>query len=364
VRRARCGGVLLLLMAVGLVAQEPAAVPASSLLTRLSARDVTIEQARDVAGRLRDHTLPVRTSLYDALRKAYTDQRQQCDRSREHVLQRFAKAVPATQQDLLGKGGEAKVDAARRAARSITARQDLSKEMIHAELDPLLADLRGRLLPTSAQVFAHEPELTAEVEALRQKVAALDAWCDLCLEAAHQLDAEPDGRRHVERAGLPPLPPSDRGLDDEFARACLYALDLGAADRRALEDNEALRDHLDAEEFAGTLELNRIRMALGQNALRIDEKLGNAGRDHSKDMATLGFFAHESPVEGKRTFSDRASRAGTSASAENIAAGQSTGAGAIEAWWYSPGHHKNMLGSHGRTGLGRYDQTWTQMFGG
>jgi len=363
VRRARALAPLVLLTTL-LTAQEPAAVPASTLLMRLSARDVTLDDARGIAGQLHDRTVPVRTSLFDALTKAYDDQRTQCERLRERALQRFAKAVPATQQALLGKGGEAKVDAARKTARSITARADLSKEMIHAELDPLLAELRGMLLPTAAQVFAHEPELAAEVEALRQKVAALDGWHDLCLEAAHQLDGDAEGRRHVERAGLPAPPAGDAGVDDEFARACLYALPLGAGDRRALETNDTLRIGMDAAEFAGTLELNRIRIALGLNAVRIDEKLGNAARDHSKDMATLGFFAHESPVEGKRTFSDRASRAGTSASAENIAAGQSRGEGAIEAWWYSPGHHKNMLGGHARTGLGRYGQTWTQLFGG
>jgi len=352
------------LLTASLLGQEPDAVPASTLLTRLSSRDVTVDDARDVAARLQGRTLAVRTSLFDALRKAYADQLQQCDRARERVLQRFAKAVPGTQQALLGRGGQARVDAAQKAARSITARADLSKEMIHAELDPLLAELRGMLLPTPAQVFEHEPELRAEVEALRQKVAALDTWHDLCLEAAHHLDGEADGRRHVERAGLPAAPGGSGGLDDELLRTCLYALPLGAGDRRALETNDELRARSDPPEWAGTLELNRIRIALGLNAVRIDEKLGNAARDHSQDMHTLGFFAHESPVEGKRTFGDRASRAGTSASSENIAQGHARGEGAVEAWWYSPGHHKNMLGSHGRTGLGRFELTWTQLFGG
>jgi uncharacterized protein YkwD len=33
-------------------------------------------------------------------------------------------------------------------------------------------------------------------------------------------------------------------------------------------------------------------------------------------------------------------------------------------WWHSPGHLKNMMGSHGRVGLGNFQKTWTQMFGG
>ena len=78
----------------------------------------------------------------------------------------------------------------------------------------------------------------------------------------------------------------------------------------------------------------------------------------------LGFFSHTSPVEGKRTPSDRAARFGTSASAENIAQGQPTGPAAIRSWWYSPGHHRNMMGAFARVGLGRSEAYWTQMFGG
>jgi len=81
-------------------------------------------------------------------------------------------------------------------------------------------------------------------------------------------------------------------------------------------------------------------------------------------MVEHGFFAHDSPLEGRETPWKRAAQEGTSASAENIAAGQATGEGAISAWWYSPGHHKNLLGGHARIGLGRHEETWTQLFGG
>ena len=106
------------------------------------------------------------------------------------------------------------------------------------------------------------------------------------------------------------------------------------------------------------------RAESGLATLRIDAKLGNAARDHSVDMRTQNFFSHDSPVDGKRTPWDRAARAGTSAGAENIAAGHDTGKSAIRGWWYSPGHHKNMLGNHARTGLGRSEGLWTQLFGG
>jgi uncharacterized protein YkwD len=80
-------------------------------------------------------------------------------------------------------------------------------------------------------------------------------------------------------------------------------------------------------------------------------------------MCREGFFAHESPVSGRETPWKRAQAAGTTASAENIAAGTDSGGGAVQMWWHSPGHHKNMLGGQPRTGLGRYERHWTQLFG-
>ena len=91
--------------------------------------------------------------------------------------------------------------------------------------------------------------------------------------------------------------------------------------------------------------------------------MGEAADQEWKRPFPAASFAHESPVEGKRTPWDRAARFGTSASGENIAGGQTTGAGANLGWWYSPGHHKNMLGGFGRVGLGRSGELWTQMFG-
>jgi uncharacterized protein YkwD len=142
---------------------------------------------------------------------------------------------------------------------------------------------------------------------------------------------------------------------------------MSAGDRRVLLENRAMESapdlKLDPEVGLGVLDLNRLRILLGSNALRIDPKLCVASQGHSEDMQRLGFFAHESPVEGKRTPGDRAAKAGTSGGAENIARGQRTAKSANQAWWYSPGHHKNMLGGHARIGLGRKDDFWTQMFG-
>ncbi|MBI1373421.1 MAG: hypothetical protein GC159_11885 [Phycisphaera sp.] len=158
-----------------------------------------------------------------------------------------------------------------------------------------------------------------------------------------------------------------RPVDDVLApaerTATLMALAPDGVSQNTLAGNLRYASRLDAEVVAGIDELNRIRLLLGLGAQAIDPKLCAAATDHSTDMAEKGFFAHESPVPGKASPWDRAKRFGTSASAENIAAGMSTGVAAIHGWWHSPGHFKNMLGGHKRVGLGEHDKHWTQMFG-
>jgi uncharacterized protein YkwD len=144
----------------------------------------------------------------------------------------------------------------------------------------------------------------------------------------------------------------------------MQAMPIPPAAKNTLEANLAISDKLAQEEAEGIRDLNRIRLLLGMDALAIDLKLCEAARGHSKDMTERKFFAHDSPVPGKATPWDRARQAGTTASAENITAGASTGAGANKMWFHSPGHFKNMLdSSHRRIGLGNHDKTWTQMFG-
>lgn len=156
-------------------------------------------------------------------------------------------------------------------------------------------------------------------------------------------------------------PPAE--LDAVADLAALLAGPLAPADRQVLAANTAVARDLDPEEARGIQRLNQIRILVGLPAQAIDAGLVKACRVHSEDMCTKGFFAHESPVTGRETPWRRAEAAGTSAGAENIAAGTDSGAGAIGLWWHSPGHHKNMLGPHKRTGLGRYERHWTQLFG-
>ena len=149
---------------------------------------------------------------------------------------------------------------------------------------------------------------------------------------------------------------------DDVDREALDIEMISSRDRRVLKKNEALAKEIKSEEARGIRQMNEWRIALGLNALLIDPKLCDAGRDHSKDMAEKGFFAHESPVKGKKTPWMRAENFGTKARSENIAVNESAKA-SNRAWFFSPGHHKNMF-AEGRSyvGLGGHGRHWTQMF--
>ena len=161
----------------------------------------------------------------------------------------------------------------------------------------------------------------------------------------------------------PPLPLDEylAGVEKTIAAATTPTEE---AIRKVAEENEKIAPDLSRDLVEGMDAVNAIRVMCGLNALVYDPKLCEAARGHSGDMQRLNFFAHESPVPGKESFSDRAKLAGTTASGENIYKGSSSPRDAIKAWFLSPGHHKNMLGEgHTRQGLGRVGVYWTQEFG-
>jgi uncharacterized protein YkwD len=111
--------------------------------------------------------------------------------------------------------------------------------------------------------------------------------------------------------------------------------------------------------------VNVQRAAAGCDALGADAALASVARAHSADMRDRGFFDHVNP-DGLDPF-DRASQAGLSARAENIAYGQQSAAAVMDAWMDSSGHRANILDcSLTRLGVGMADGAggpwWTQLF--
>ena len=109
---------------------------------------------------------------------------------------------------------------------------------------------------------------------------------------------------------------------------------------------------------------NLVRKQHGLGKLELDTRLVATARDHCLDMQKHNFFAHESPVEGKQTPFDRATHFGTTANAENLAAGNATPAEVVQGWLESPGHRSNLLQPDmKRTGVGRVGGYWTALYG-
>ncbi len=130
--------------------------------------------------------------------------------------------------------------------------------------------------------------------------------------------------------------------------------------------------HNEASSWASAPQKNFARLisyeraVLGLRPLKLEEKLSDSASGHSADMARMGFFSHTSPVPGKRSFSDRARKAGFRGgpSGECIAAGQSSFSSAYGSWFYSDGHRHIMLAKGPNVlGFGVASRHWTLVTG-
>lgn len=286
------------------------------------------------------------------------------DKARRELLAGYERLAGRIIEARLDREGIERLEAARAAVLTAARDSGLTKSTIQTVSDPAIAVLEELLVVRPAQVWDQDEGLFEDYVSLLDLIEVevqRFAWFERCRASLLEADLE----RAAARLGEPQDPGSwEGGLIRALKDRAAAATPMSSKDRSTLAANEKLSGDLHPEEAAGMAELNRLRILLGIGVQSIDLKLVETCRDHSKDMATLGFFAHESPVEGKTTPWMRAARFGTSAGAENIAAGMTTGHAAIRAWWYSPGHHRNMLGGGARTGLGRHEAHWTQLFGG
>lgn len=117
--------------------------------------------------------------------------------------------------------------------------------------------------------------------------------------------------------------------------------------------------------------VNQERTAAGVAPLSLDTCLSIAADNHAEDMALNNYFSHTG-LDGSSP-GDRARRAGYTGGGvgENIAAGQVTPRGVLNAWMASSGHRRNILNSGYRViGLGYSNKStqlartrWVQVFG-
>lgn len=174
-------------------------------------------------------------------------------------------------------------------------------------------------------------------------------------------------------ASMPPVKkPEDYLMETEAAKVLLPQLELVKQRKKFLDDQAAVAKYnqictgpaKQAVSFAALL--NQNRAILNLQPLRLDQQLCAAATDHSKEMISLGYFAHESPVAANKTPWDRAKNAsfGGDCSGENIFKGRPSFTEAYGGWWFSDGHRFLMFaGGPNTLGVGPVGDTWTMMTG-
>ena len=298
--------------------------------------------------------------------------------------QAFTKAAAAAIAKRTERANLEEIMRLRKEVLDLSKDEGLTKQQIVAVGDPAVARLKELILITREDVLASQPLLAGRRDALQSLGSQWERCATLLLVKQH----EEDEKRAAEKKAAEKSPPAEQpaapavkgGAEEDeelelsspsFAEylakdeeiATFLATPMDPKTRGELAANAQFVGRIDPEEARCVLDLNLTRNLLGLAALKIDLALTAAARDHSSDMETLGFFDHESPVPGKKTFSDRAERFKTDASGENIALGTLDGAEANRMWWTSPGHHRNMLGDHERVGVGKSGRHWTELFG-
>lgn len=229
-------------------------------------------------------------------------------------------------------------------------------------------------------MLREEMEALAKLHAKVNKLASANtASFDTALDAAVQGMCETT--RELERFDLEA---ESKDLDDEQLESKLVSDHIHGAHlvklrgrlqitrdaiTRLEEATKANKDGgrwIDGGMREFSIVLNRERDICGLAPLRLEEKLSDAAKGHSGDMARLGFFAHESPVPEKKSPWDRARLAGFAgnASGENIFMGSTNFQAAYNGWFGSDGHRFIMFADGPNVlGLGISGVHWTLMTG-
>jgi HEAT repeat protein len=163
----------------------------------------------------------------------------------------------------------------------------------------------------------------------------------------------------------------DRGADLLRQREKLSAWELLVLETLLADAidvcNERVATSLDPVERDFVAVVNAYRRTLGLSPFEVEERLNVCAMKHSQEMVDLGYFGHLSPVARNRTPTDRARLEGYGGSVgENCLGGRADGQGAFEAWYHSPGHHRNLVSGGPHLGVGAVNRhsMWTMVAGG
>ena len=284
------------------------------------------------------------------------------------------------------------LDAAQKFHQGSISRLDGSKNSLneHAELAKRLNEERGRMLQLIRTDYhkdekkvkmlrdemkdlmgLHEKVVKLAKKDLTSDLAATDAAIDALCEIAREREKfnSSDFTKKLSDKELRASIISD-SLEAERVKKTIVSLEKSRkeiADLAEVEKHNAANGRWCSSSMKSFATLcNYERVAVGLRPLFVEEKLSSAAEGHSSDMASKGFFAHESPVPNKKTPWDRANLAkfDGQASGENIFMGSANYQAAYNGWFGSDGHRFGMF-SDGLncTGIGISGVHWTMMIG-
>lgn len=356
----------LLALTASAAAQQPPPTPVSTLIQQLRDRRLDMGARSRLVDEILTRGESGARSLHSFAKADYATRYKRYRKSHEKHLKVFAAGARRMFAARRDKGTVQKIEALQEKARGLSRQRNLSKNLIRSEIDPIVDQLTKLLVIPVRKILTDpkQKKLRTSTMAIEAELARLRESFATAKRARDAFGETTAGARQIQRE-KPPVSPASFAdeLADEREWLAILARPMTKRDAKLLVRNHELRDQIGYEEYAGILDLNLLRLRVGKSVLAIDVKLCVASRGHSEDMQRLKFFSHTSPVPGKRSPGQRAAAAGTSGGAENIARGARDGKGAIRQWWYSPGHHKNMMRGGGRVGLGQAQRFWTQMFG-
>ncbi len=167
-----------------------------------------------------------------------------------------------------------------------------------------------------------------------------------------------------------PLPPLDRVRNyeehlDHLHRTISVASSVAPFEAQNILINNAIKARfIDYEEAEFILFANEIRMLMGTIAWATDIAACAATRDHSKDRVDGKAKGHWSSIPGKRGFTQRLRRFGTSGSSEGAGGGRN-GRAYLHGLSYGGGHTGPLYSlKRNVVGVGRHGNTYTSVYAG
>ena len=261
---------------------------------------------------------------------------------------------------------EKQIDALRKEARA-------NVPLLDKEKPDTIKKARGyydQLVPMTEKMNQAWGLRLAVIEAMGRRTPLVTMWRDVAPSGDKQFTTDNETKlREKARKAVGDFVEKTDGLEwgKEPTDPALRPIWFYGMSRKIDAYNESVLARInDAEEVNNLRFVNKYREAIGLLPLEADPRLVQAARRHSKSMVDRNFFAHESPVAGNASPTDRVKNAGYPGGAgENIAYGPSSGEATFWMWFDSPGHHKNMAGEgYTQLGVGRWQNRFTQNFGG